>query len=314
MSSITLSSFMQFEVIGIRCLILTYFARLTNACELDLQYAKRQTGSTFKISTSSSLFSCAAECVSYRGCKSFNLDVARRMCHLNGCDDLQCVEGSKKETDFIYSSIINWNKTALGRCQDKPCTFRQRCNIQRHGAIRCDDELSNIAENKTAYASSTYTRRVRADAAVDGKGTAIWSSGSCFAVASGDMSPWWLVDLADVYIIVEVDVTSRKDCCPDRLHDFALDVLEADPRYHPKVTRQLCYMYNGAVKEPGKTVTIHCVSLVAGRYLRVSGKKKNRRTDVLQFCEVQVFGYKIIYCYYSNAYIRKIDLLEKYSL
>ncbi|XP_067663540.1 pentraxin fusion protein-like [Haliotis asinina] len=270
---------------------------LTSACELDLQYGKRQTGSTFKISTPSSLFSCAAECVSYRVCKSFNFDVARRTCHLNGCDDLQCLEGSKKETDFIYSSIINWNKTALGRCQDNPCAFKHRCSVQRNGALRCDEELSNIAKNKPAYASSTYNRRVRADAAVDGKVTAIWSSRSCFTVAIGDMSPWWLVDLADVYIIVEVDVTSRKDCCPDRLHDFALEGFEADPRYHPNITRQLCYMYNDTVTEPGKTVTIHCVSPVSGRYLRLSGKKRRDALDVLQFCEVQVFGFKIKYCW-----------------
>lgn len=67
-------------------------------------------GATFKTSESSSLYECAAECVSYKMCKSFNFDLGRGTCHLNSVDDAQYLEGSRKEADFIYSSIINWNQ------------------------------------------------------------------------------------------------------------------------------------------------------------------------------------------------------------
>ncbi|XP_071118474.1 fucolectin-like [Haliotis cracherodii] len=197
---------------------------------------------------------------------------------------------------------MSWNKTALGPCQTTLCGYTQRCRTQRNDIVQCEEFLPNIAKDKPTSASSEYAgSMLLASAAVDGDVTATWSSGSCFSVDFGDFSPWWQVDLLDTYTVVEVRVTSREDCCPERLHDFAVDVYQGDPRVYPSASPQLCYMYNGAVTEPGKTVAMQCISQVTGHYLRLSGKKKNDRNDLLQFCEVQVFGFKLIYWYVCMA-------------
>ncbi|XP_046565789.1 fucolectin-like [Haliotis rubra] len=255
----------------------------------DLHYGKHLVGSTFKIIEKSNLFSCAAECVSYGICKSFNLELDRRVCHLNGLDDVQYLEGGGNDLNFIYSSIESWNKTALGPCHENPCGYTQRCNFKRNGIVHCEDHLPTVAKGKTTNASSVWGHQP--SVAVDGSNSSAWSSGSCFAVAHGDFSPWWQVDLGHLYLFVEVRVTSRGDCCPERLHDFALDVYQVNPLVDPNASPQLCYMYNGAVTQHGKTVALQCTSTVTGRYLRISGTKTNNNHDILQFCEVQVFGF-----------------------
>ncbi|XP_071118450.1 pentraxin fusion protein-like [Haliotis cracherodii] len=278
------------------CLILTCMFLLGNACMPELQYGQRLVGSTFKVTDESSLFTCAAECGSYGICKSFNFELRRRACHLNSLDELSCLEGSRKEPDFIYSSISSWNQTPLGPCRAMPCRYTHRCNGRRNGKVNCAEEgLHNIAKNKPTNASSLFDKKHQPSVAVDGDLRARWSFGSCFHVKIGDLSPWWQVDLRDTYIVVEVRVTSRQDCCTKRLHDFSLDMYQADPMVNHYLSSQLCYMYSGAVTEPGKTVAIQCTSPVTGRYLRVSGKKTKNRNDLLQFCEVEVFGFKLIH-------------------
>ncbi|XP_046565778.1 uncharacterized protein LOC124274460 [Haliotis rubra] len=269
------SRFLYVGIIYVWCHILLSMVQVTNTCMPDLHYGKHLDGSTFKIIEKSSLFSCAAECVSYGICKSFNLELDRRVCHLNGLDDVQYLEGGGNDLNFIYSSIDSWNKTALGPCHENPCGYTERCNIKRNGIVHCGEFLPNIAKNKPTKASSVAFHQP--GVAVDGDMSAKWSSESCFHVDYNDFSPWWQVNLLDTYIIVEVRVTSREGCCPERLHDFALDVYQGDPVFNLNVSSQLCYMYNGAVTQHGKTVVIQCKSFVIGRYLRIRGTKTKKR-------------------------------------
>ncbi|XP_046549595.1 uncharacterized protein LOC124259509 [Haliotis rubra] len=279
----------RIEIMYICCLILWNMILLTNTCMPDLQYGKRLLGSTFKIIENSALFVCAAECASYGICKSFHFELGLRLCHLNGFDDLQYLEGGGKAADFIYSSTVNWNKTTLGPCQKRSCGIRRKCTMKKNGTVKCEEFLPNIAKDKPASASSVWSdARFQPGFAVDGDG----KTGSCFVGNSGDFSPWWQVDLQDTYVVVEVRVTNREEFRPERLHDFSIDVYQDDPVGNPSVTPQLCYMYNGAVTEPGKTVALRCTSRVTGRYMRLSGKKTINGDDLLQFCEVQVFGFK----------------------
>ncbi|XP_067658301.1 uncharacterized protein [Haliotis asinina] len=281
------------------CLILGSLVQFTNTCLPDLQNGKRLMRSTFKIIEHSSLFACAAECAAHGLCKSFQLESGPRPCHLN---DLQIVEGGWKEADFIYSSIMNWNETRLGPCQNTQCGITERCILKRNGNVRCDTFLPNIAKGKPASASSTWPfDAVPPGAAVDGDVNAAWASGSCFATNNGDFSPWWQVDFQDTYIVVEVRVTSRI-VRPERLHDFSIDVYRIDPVGTPGVSPQLCYMYDGAVTEPGMTVAVQCTSRVTGRYMRLCGKKTINTEDVFQFCEVQVFGFTPLQWWCSSEY------------
>ncbi|XP_067660336.1 uncharacterized protein [Haliotis asinina] len=279
----------RYLVIVVNSLISTVFA---SACTFEIvQYGKRLSGSTFNVLGMSTLSSCAAECASYRLCKSFNFDVDRHTCNLNEKEDTGNLQNSSAT---IYSRIDSWNKTNLTPCQGVQCGYGERCVVRRIGEVNCEYILENLALNKTASASSTYQENHPPSLAVNGYVSGLWTSGNCFHVGNNDYTPWWQVDLLTTCIIVEVRITTR-NTLPERLHDFALDVYHKDPREDTDIKAQLCFMYNGAVTERGKTVAIPCTSPVTGRYLRIRGTNTLDTQDVLQFCEVQVFAFKILY-------------------
>jgi hypothetical protein len=82
----------------------------------------------------------------------------------------------------------------------------------------------NVAQGKTATASSVWDVAAgsTADKAVDGIAPAsyanIWHSGS------GDRTPWWQVDLGRVYFIQRIVIWNRQDCCQNRLRDITVQI------------------------------------------------------------------------------------------
>ncbi|XP_046548228.1 uncharacterized protein LOC124258206 [Haliotis rubra] len=165
----------------------------------------------------------------------------------------------------------------------------QFCEVKVFGSIIADGE-SNLARGKPATASSVYGPHP--EVATDGLPYTDWKRGSCFTVAEGDDHPWWQVDLEAYSEVFEVAVTSRGDCCPERLHDFTLEVFRKNPATSTGARSALCGTYNGTVTEPGKTVSVECIRSVRGRYVRLMGTKDGEG-DLLQFCEVKVFGFII---------------------
>ncbi|XP_046550687.1 uncharacterized protein LOC124260418 [Haliotis rubra] len=170
--------------------------------------------------------------------------------------------------------------------KDSEGDLLQFCEVKVFGSIITDGKY-NLARGKPATASSVIGPLPRV--ATDGLPNTDWGSGSCFAVAEGDDHPWWQVDLEAYSEVFEVAVTSRSDCCPERLHDFTLEVFRKNPATSTGAGSALCGIYNGAVTEPGKTASVKCIGSVRGRYVRLRGTKDGEG-DILQFCEVKVFG------------------------
>ncbi|XP_046551802.1 fucolectin-4-like isoform X2 [Haliotis rubra] len=147
---------------------------------------------------------------------------------------------------------------------------------------------TDLALDKPASSSSHIIHPPQA--VNDGNTGTTWGSNSCFAVQLADYDPWWQMDLQVKVKVTKVKVTARSECCPERLHDFSIDVYQEQPSNSaPKV----CYFYSGSVSNPGETVTVTCSRPVTGRFVRISGKNKLNPEDVLQMCDVQVFGVAI---------------------
>ncbi|XP_067668914.1 fucolectin-like [Haliotis asinina] len=146
---------------------------------------------------------------------------------------------------------------------------------------------TDLARGKPASASSYHNHPPQA--VNDGNTDTTWASNSCFAVQYADYDPWWQVDLQVKVKVTKVKVTARSECCHKRLHDFSIDVYQEQPSDQHS-TPKLCYFYSESVSRPGETVTVTCSRPVTGRFVRISGKNKLNHNDVLQFCDLQVFG------------------------
>ncbi|XP_048242988.1 fucolectin-like [Haliotis rufescens] len=110
---------------------------------------------------------------------------------------------------------------------------------------------------------------------------------TCHSVGYGDTNPWWQVDLQDVYRISRVEIVGRSDCCADRLHDFTIDVYVDDPAVTVSAQPTLCHYYHGVFRPT--TQDIMCDSVVAGRFVRLSGKKTPPAGDLFTLCEVSIY-------------------------
>ncbi|XP_078575770.1 uncharacterized protein LOC144861669 [Branchiostoma floridae x Branchiostoma japonicum] len=138
----------------------------------------------------------------------------------------------------------------------------------------CD--VTNIAEGKTAFQTSTYDSWV-ASLAVDGNTDTNFYAGSCTHTETAGNPSWW-VDLGQSYVVDRVVIFNRMDSFPERLNPFNIHIGESD-----QVTSnpQCGGEHEIDVSQP--SISVSCNGM-QGRYvgIRIEGRD-------LTMCEVQVF-------------------------
>ena len=71
----------------------------------------------------------------------------------------------------------------------------------------------NLALKKPAWQSSNYSHNGLAHEAVDGDPSNNFLKDYSCTHTQGDPIPWWTVDLQGEYLVTEVVITNRGDCC-----------------------------------------------------------------------------------------------------
>jgi Carbohydrate esterase, sialic acid-specific acetylesterase/Chitobiase/beta-hexosaminidase C-terminal domain/F5/8 type C domain/Secretion system C-terminal sorting domain len=143
---------------------------------------------------------------------------------------------------------------------------------------------TNLALNKTASQSSTYTDASRA---VDGNTSGIFNNNSVTHTFA-DANAWWQVDLGAINNIDAVKLFNRTDCCGERLSDFYVLISDV-PFTSTALTTTLAqagvksYFFSGAAG-----VQTDIAFGVTGRYVRV--QLKTTTASFLHLAEVQVMG------------------------
>ncbi|XP_048057801.1 uncharacterized protein LOC125275146 [Megalobrama amblycephala] len=142
------------------------------------------------------------------------------------------------------------------------------------------DSKGNLALNAKAVQSSLGQPLGDSQHAVDGNRDSDYFKSSCTHTNS-EISPWWRVDLGNVYSVNSVTITNRGDCCKDRLRGAQIrignslanngnnNVLAATIVTAPDVTQTFSF-------EP-----------VNGRYVNIYLPGNDK---VLTLCEVEVFA------------------------
>ncbi|KAK7478849.1 hypothetical protein BaRGS_00029948, partial [Batillaria attramentaria] len=106
-------------------------------------------------------------------------------------------------------------------------------------------------------------------------------SDKCY-VSSTDTTPYLWVDVQLTYDIYGVTITNRKDCCPERMADYTVEVFQDEP-LTSSVPGTVCGTYTGPSTVLGEVVTIMCSRPITGRYVKVSKPAMH-----LQICELEV--------------------------
>ncbi|XP_067667776.1 uncharacterized protein [Haliotis asinina] len=92
----------------------------------------------FRKVKSSSVYSCASECLMSSVCMSFNFEIRTRTCGLNSKSSYHVAITDRP--GFVFSDISIWPKSFAGACSENPCPT-SRCHIDRLGRVSCESEF-----------------------------------------------------------------------------------------------------------------------------------------------------------------------------
>ncbi|XP_077147956.1 fucolectin-like [Ranitomeya variabilis] len=164
---------------------------------------------------------------------------------------------------FFLTFVILWISVSGISTQYK--------NLALHGRAT----QSSIANNKDYGFLSMPIN------AIDGNQDADFYHGSC-SHTHHDYSPWWRVDLLSSYKITYITITSRKDCCEERLN--GAEILVGDSLSDNGNNNPRCAVVTAIPR--GGTQTYQCHNMV-GRYVNIIVRGRH---EYIHLCEVQVFG------------------------
>ncbi len=150
--------------------------------------------------------------------------------------------------------------------------------------IADNDDLTNVALNKTATQSSTENGGV-ASRGVDGNTSGVWANNSVTHTSS-DMNAWWEVDLGQVYNISSIQVWNRTDCCMARMDNFYVFLANSFTSYDLTTTLNQSGIWKSSQQTTYPNPSYTCNPGTSGRYVRVQlGDQDN-----LHVAEVIVMG------------------------
>jgi len=94
-------------------------------------------------------------------------------------------------------------------------------------ALRLAAEEVNIAPLVGKATQSTTSNNADASRAIDGNTNGDFNAGSVTHTGPSDPTPWWEVNLGNPYTLLRIVLWNRTGCCPERLSNFRVSVLDA---------------------------------------------------------------------------------------
>lgn len=224
---------------------------------------------------------CFDKCIRRPKCYSYNYNRYILRCELNVRPKDDDTVDFKSEDRYIYVEI-DWYRRdpTYDTCIENLCQEGETCESLLKGRNICvKDEchfqppLKNVAVGKSTQQSSDYGGYPSSNAVDDDTNT--------LSITTNQYSPYWWVDLGDMFNIKQIYIINRKGCCGDRLRDLDISVGNSLDNMI------VCVHYDG----PGSDGEHHVFNLekeIIGRYVKL---QIISTAEYLQLTEVRVFGY-----------------------
>lgn len=191
----------------------------------------------------------------------------------------------------VSTSTVDINDGLQGRVYFAEPTLVRSIRIDHVNEYLNFNELqafaTNIAAGKTASQSTEGFGGVASNG-VDGNNSTISHTNT------GDLNPWWQVDLGAFYAVDSVIMHNRDDCCGDRLENIKVQLLAGDG---------VTVLAESGTLNPANVLTDpHSLGFdlhelfggnKAGQYVRVL-KTYDGADEWLSLGEVQVYGEKVV--------------------
>ncbi|CAC5387689.1 unnamed protein product [Mytilus coruscus] len=181
-------------------------------------------GFTYRTFENISPRACFKTCIRRKRCHSYNYNRASLRCELN-LKPMYISEGYfQNMVGYVYAEVHHYRGDPLfDPCVGNPCDEGEVCESLKNEKVMCilddcktpNEAFQNVALGKMSGQSSTYNNE-HAEHAVDGlTDTATHTQ--------QDQSPYWWVDLGNIYNIMRIEVIN-KFTSGSRLHDLDITV------------------------------------------------------------------------------------------
>ena len=252
---------------------------------------------------------CLFHCIENKGCLSYNFQYKnntkkkRGNCDLNSKTINSCPLRKIREDGHSYFEEINvLDKKPIYGSEKNPglsCLDINSCHDNNYEYWVSSEETSwnvvkvfcymntaeetsfvNLALHKPATQNAT-SYAAPASRAVDGKRISNFWKNSCTHTHK-ITSPWWRVDLQNVYFIRKLIITNRSDCCAYRLSNFEIRIglsLANNGNSNPS-----CGGKHSLRNETTKSIV--CPQPMIGRYVNIIIPAPGQ---TLTLCEVEVY-------------------------
>ncbi|XP_048743759.2 pentraxin fusion protein-like [Ostrea edulis] len=105
------------------------------------------------------------------------------------------------------------------------------------------------------------------------------------AATRHQMNPWIQIDLGLSAYVLQVLIHARQDCCePGRLHNVSITVADVGHQ-------QECGFYPGPTNAHDR-ILVFCKQSTRGRYVTLMIHSRPGACDLLQVCEIQIYGHR----------------------
>ncbi|MEM7331349.1 MAG: discoidin domain-containing protein [Chloroflexota bacterium] len=138
--------------------------------------------------------------------------------------------------------------------------------------------IGTTSQSSTSYSGDSSL-------ACDGNRDGAYSNGSVTHTSS-ESNPWWEVDLGRIYVLQQLKIFNRTDCCGDRLSNFYVFISD-DPFSSTDLNTTLnqnsvdSFFFDGNVD-----ALAYAFTQQSGRYVRI----QSTSSDPLSLAEVEVYG------------------------
>ncbi|XP_071086305.1 uncharacterized protein [Haliotis cracherodii] len=146
-------------------------------------------------------------------------------------------------------------------------------------------DVSNLALRKPTYGCTDYDKYSNPNHVVDGNTGGYRKRGQCFTSAKSVFSPWWMVDLQDIYDVHNVTLYGRKGGHAKRFRDLEILVYQENPFENKSSQPMTCAQKKGKLSRPD---VLTCNPSTTGRFVVLQYIKPNK--NVFTVCEVEVGG------------------------
>jgi len=214
---------------------------------------------------------------------------------------------SRSAGPYTIASNCNLASSQVGRYRLDTTSNANACNlvidnvtVSHYGTYTCQDmsvndlghtfdfgnSNENLALNKNAIQSTTWSTNNVANKAVDGKKDGIFANSCACTVNTGP--EWWAVDLGQETQIGRVRITNTIDNIPERTQNFFIGLTNVSPWTvaAPSLSNSSVCKYFYGFPPGGIPLDIFCEpNTLPGRYLFVL----MNRVDFLILCEVEAY-------------------------